>query len=178
MPLPGVLSVLRPYHGEGRTIQFQRIPIGAKRDPLAPRSTFYRRLSYNVVAGSGLILVSLAIGVAGYAGFAGLGPVDAFLNAAMILGGMGPVDTLTSDAAKIFAGIYAIYSGVTIMLTATVAMIAGGLGSLSGAFVLAIAISVLQNVSLIFIPGVWSLGVTFLIFVIFMLFRPKGLFAS
>lgn len=89
------------------------------RDPLAPRSAFYRRLSYNILAGGGLILVSLAIGVAGYAGFAGLAPVDAFLNAAMILGGMGPVDTLTSDAAKIFAGIYAIYSGVTIIGVAT-----------------------------------------------------------
>jgi hypothetical protein len=57
----------------------------------------------------------LAIGVAGYGWFAHLDLVDAFLNAAMIAGGMGPVDVLTGDAAKIFAGVYAIVSGVVII---------------------------------------------------------------
>jgi branched-chain amino acid transport system permease protein len=69
------------------------------------------------------------------------------------------------------------YNGVTPLLTATIAMIAGGVGSITGAFVLAIVIAELQNMSLLFIPGEWSLGVTFFIFVIFMLFRPTGLFA-
>ncbi len=70
------------------------------------------------------------------------------------------------------------YNGVTPLLTATIAMIAGGVGSITGAFVLSIAIAVLQNLSLLLIPGEWSIGVTFFIFVIFMLFRPTGLFAA
>ena len=70
------------------------------------------------------------------------------------------------------------YNGVTPLLTATIAMIAGGVGSITGAFVLAIVITELQNMSLLFIPGEWSIGVTFFIFVIFMLFRPTGLFAA
>jgi branched-chain amino acid transport system permease protein len=70
------------------------------------------------------------------------------------------------------------YGGVTPLLTATIAMIAGGVGSISGAFVLAVGIAVLQNLSLLVIPGEWSIGITFFIFVIFMLFRPTGLFAK
>lgn len=70
------------------------------------------------------------------------------------------------------------YNGVTPLLTATIAMIAGGVGSITGAFVLSVVIAELQNLSLLFIPGEWSIGVTFFIFVIFMLFRPTGLFAK
>jgi len=70
------------------------------------------------------------------------------------------------------------YNGVTPLLTATIAMIAGGVGSITGAFVLAVVIAELQNLSLLLIPGEWSIGVTFFIFVIFMLFRPTGLFAA
>jgi len=70
------------------------------------------------------------------------------------------------------------YNGVTPLLTATIAMIAGGVGSITGAFVLAIAIAELQNLSLLMMPGEWSIGITFFIFVIFMLFRPTGLFAA
>jgi len=70
------------------------------------------------------------------------------------------------------------YGGITPLLTATIAMIAGGVGSISGAFVLSIAIAELQNLSLLAIPGEWSIGITFFIFVIFMLFRPTGLFSA
>jgi branched-chain amino acid transport system permease protein len=70
------------------------------------------------------------------------------------------------------------YNGVTPLLTATIAMIAGGVGSITGAFVLSVGIAVLQNLSLLVMPGEWSIGVTFFIFVIFMLFRPTGLFAA
>lgn len=59
---------------------------------------------------------SLLIGMAGYMGLAHLRLVDAFLNAAMILGGMGPVDVLSDDAAKLFAGVYALYSGVIFLV--------------------------------------------------------------
>jgi branched-chain amino acid transport system permease protein len=69
------------------------------------------------------------------------------------------------------------YGGITVLLTATIAMIAGGVGSITGAFLLSLVIAVVQNLSLLFIPGEWSIGVTFFIFVIFMLFRPRGLFA-
>jgi hypothetical protein len=64
-----------------------------------------------------LILVSLAIGMAGYHSLALMGWIDAFVNAAMILGGMGPVDPLTNDAAKLFAGVYAMYCGVVFIAT-------------------------------------------------------------
>jgi branched-chain amino acid transport system permease protein len=70
------------------------------------------------------------------------------------------------------------YNGVTPLLTATIAVIAGGVGSITGAFVLSVAIAVLQNLSLLVMPGEWSIGVTFFVFVIFMLFRPTGLFAA
>ena len=70
------------------------------------------------------------------------------------------------------------YNGVTPLLTATIAMIAGGVGSITGAFVLSVGIAVVQNLSLLVMPGEWSIGVTFFIFVIFMLFRPTGLFVA
>lgn len=70
------------------------------------------------------------------------------------------------------------FGGLPMLLTATIAMIAGGVGSITGAFLVAIAIAVLQNLSLLVMPGEWSIGITFFIFVIFMLFRPRGLFAT
>ncbi len=70
------------------------------------------------------------------------------------------------------------YGGITPLLTATIAMIAGGVGSITGAFALSIVIAELQNLSLLVMPGEWSIGITFFIFVIFMLFRPTGLFAA
>ena len=70
------------------------------------------------------------------------------------------------------------YGGITPLLTATIAMIAGGVGSIAGAFLLSVVIVVLQNLSLLVMPGQWSIGITFFIFVVFMLFRPRGLFAA
>ena len=58
--------------------------------------------------------------MAGYIWIAGQSPVDAFLNAAMLLGGMGPVGELPSDAAKIFAGCYALYAGIVFIASAGV----------------------------------------------------------
>lgn len=69
------------------------------------------------------------------------------------------------------------YTGTTVLLTATIAVIAGGIGSLAGAFTLGVIITILQNLSLLVISGEWSVGITFFIFLIFMLFRPSGLFA-
>lgn len=70
-----------------------------------------RYLSYALA----LVAISMALGVWGYMHFAHLRFVDAFLNASMILGGMGPVDPLPSDAAKYFASFYALYSGITLL---------------------------------------------------------------
>jgi hypothetical protein len=67
-----------------------------------------------------LILISLLIGVLGYHYIAHLNWVDSLLNASMILTGMGPVDRLESDAAKIFASIYSIFSGVAFLSTVAI----------------------------------------------------------
>jgi len=60
---------------------------------------------------TGLLSIALLIGIAGYHWIAGLCVVDAILNASMIMTGMGPVDALNSTAAKLFASVYAIFSG-------------------------------------------------------------------
>jgi hypothetical protein len=89
-----------------------------KGQPLAPNAVFRSRLRDNVLAGAMIVAAALAVGMAGYEYFARMGPVDAFLNSAMILSGMGPVGELTNNAAKIFAGIYAIFCGLLIFAVA------------------------------------------------------------
>ncbi len=64
------------------------------------------------LAGSSVLLAVLGIGMAGYMAFAEFSAMDSFLNAAMLLGGMGPVGELPNDAAKFFAGCYALFSGI------------------------------------------------------------------
>ena len=65
-----------------------------------------------------LLAGSLAIGILGYMLFEGLPWVDAFLNASMLLGGMGPVNPPQSTAGKLFAGFYALYAGLVFIATA------------------------------------------------------------
>lgn len=86
-----------------------------RRKPLLPRAAFLRRLLGFAGAAGALLAFSLALGTVGYHWLAGLAWIDALLNAAMILTGMGPVDRLDSDAAKLFATAYAIYSGVAFL---------------------------------------------------------------
>jgi hypothetical protein len=81
-------------------------------EKLMPRNLFLRRLAKYALISLGLILVSLLIGMLGYNTLDGYSWVDSFLNAAMLMGGMGPVGTLHSDAGKVFAGIYALYCGL------------------------------------------------------------------
>jgi hypothetical protein len=69
-----------------------------------------------------LTTVGVAIGIAGYAGFEGMSFIDAFVNAAMILSGMGPLGELKSTAGKIFAGSYAIFSGLIIVIATGVVL--------------------------------------------------------
>lgn len=67
-----------------------------------------------------LVLVSLAAGMVGYMGLGRMSAVDAFLNSCMLLGGMGPVGELPTDAAKIFAGCFALYAGLVFIASATI----------------------------------------------------------
>jgi len=79
---------------------------------LASPKHFRHRMLKATVISLIIFVVSLSAGVIGYHSLADLPWVDSFLNASMILGGMGPVDNLTNNAAKIFAGCYALFSGV------------------------------------------------------------------
>ncbi len=91
-----------------------------KHEPLLSRQEFVRRMvSYAAVAVA-IIFGSIFIGMLGYHVYEGLSWVDSFVNAAMILGGMGPVNTLHTDAGKYFAGFYALYSGLVFLLAAGV----------------------------------------------------------
>lgn len=76
-----------------------------------------RRLIEHLLVAAVILAVSLVIGIWGYWHFAGLAPLDGFLNAAMLLSGMGPVATLDRPEAKLFAGIYALYCGVVFVVT-------------------------------------------------------------
>lgn len=81
-------------------------------EPLLPRRLFISRMIGHAVMAIAVILAALAVGMFGYRYLEGLGWLDSFLNASMILGGMGPVTELHSTAAKLFAGIYALFSGL------------------------------------------------------------------
>ncbi len=85
-------------------------------DRLLPRRKFLKRLVKFALISIGLIIISLVIGMLGYYSFEGLSWVDAFLNAAMLMGGMGQINTLQTDAGKIFAGIYALYCGMVLLI--------------------------------------------------------------
>jgi hypothetical protein len=88
-----------------------------RKDQLLPPREFVLRLGWSVAAGAALIAFSLSVGILGYHFIGKLSWIDAFLDAAMILSGMGPVAPLTSDAAKVFAGCYAIYCGIALIGT-------------------------------------------------------------
>ena len=83
-----------------------------KHHKLAPVSVFMRRMAVYLGVVMLLIIGVLCIGIAGYHWLAGLHWVDALLNASMILGGMGPVNPLTNTGAKVFASVYALFSGL------------------------------------------------------------------
>lgn len=82
---------------------------------LLPREQFLRRVARHGGLSLLIIGLSLAIGVVGYRAVAGLDWIDAFLNASMILTGMGPVDPMPTPGAKVFASLYALYSGIVFL---------------------------------------------------------------
>ena len=67
-------------------------------------------------------MASLLLGIWGYAHYEGLGWRDAFLNAAMLLGGMGPVDPPRTDGGKLFAGLYALYAGLVFLIAIAIVL--------------------------------------------------------
>lgn len=81
-----------------------------------PVKKFYRRILNHFIVSLILMSVSLYIGMLGYHLFENLSWIDSFINAAMILGGMGPVEIPQTFAGKIFAGFYALYSGVIFLV--------------------------------------------------------------
>jgi hypothetical protein len=92
----------------------------SRTQPPLSRPRFERRMGLHLGAVLALLVLSLAIGMAGYMGFEHLSWQEAFVNAAMLLGGMGPVDNPKSDAGKIFAGLYALYAGLVFIISAGV----------------------------------------------------------
>jgi hypothetical protein len=94
----------KPRH---RVLRFER-----KYDQLAPASVFLQRMTASLALALVLIAIALLIGVAGYHCLGGFNWIDSLLEASMILGGMGPVNQLSDNAAKIFASAYALFSGL------------------------------------------------------------------
>jgi hypothetical protein len=91
-----------------------------RRSPLLPVRLYYTRLAQHAAFAGLVVLVSLGAGMAGYAYFEGLGWIDAFLNSAMLLGGMGPVDAPKTSGGKLFAGCYALYAGLVFLVTGSI----------------------------------------------------------
>ena len=87
-------------------------------EPLLPFESFMQRFLRSVALGIGLIVLSLLAGMTGYHFLEDLSWIDAFTNASMILSGMGPLAQPQTDAGKIFAGLYALYSGLAVLIIA------------------------------------------------------------
>lgn len=87
-----------------------------RKAPLLPRQAFFARLARTAALGLVMIAVSLGIGMAGYHAFENLSWIDAFANAAMILSGMGPLTPLQTSSGKLFAGCYALFSGLALVI--------------------------------------------------------------
>jgi len=84
----------------------------------ATKAQFLRRMAGHFAAAGSVLAVSLGGGMIGYARLEGLAWRDAFLNAAMLLGGMGPVNAPLTNAGKLFAGAYALYAGLVFIVMA------------------------------------------------------------
>ena len=86
---------------------------------MSAREYAFRQLKF-LLAALLIIGLSLAVGTWGYSHYAGFATIDAFLNASMILAGMGPMGELPNDGAKLFASLYALYSGIALLTTVAV----------------------------------------------------------
>jgi len=88
----------------------------SRHEPLLGRGQFARRLARNLGASAILIGLSLLVGMAGYHHFEKMAWIDAYASAAMILSGMGPLGPMESTGGKLFAGTYALYSGLVVII--------------------------------------------------------------
>ncbi len=88
-----------------------------KSEPLISLKKFFNRVFFHLLAALAVIAISLGIGVIGYHLTEGLSWIDSLLNASMILGGMGPVDKIVTDGGKIFASLYALFSGIIFLVS-------------------------------------------------------------
>jgi hypothetical protein len=91
-----------------------------KTHQILPFNKFMVRLVKYFLFSSLLIAFSLAIGTIGYYYFAHISWIDSFYNASLILTGMGPVDAMPTDGAKLFASFYALFSGIAFLSTVAV----------------------------------------------------------
>jgi hypothetical protein len=91
-----------------------------RHQPIISRKSFLQRQITFFFIAVIIILGSLVIGMFGYHFLEGLSWIDALLNSAMILGGMGQVNTLITAGGKIFASIYALYSGVVFLVVVAI----------------------------------------------------------
>ncbi len=90
-----------------------------KTQPVATRRLFIRRLGINLGAAVAILIPSLLIGMIGYVVFEGKNWVEAYDYASMILSGMGPFEEARTNAGRIFEGTYALYSGLTVVIVAS-----------------------------------------------------------
>ena len=95
----------------------------SSREPPISLTRFAWRLVLHFSAGALFVLGSLGAGMAGYEHYENLDWRDAFLNAAMLLGGMGPVESPATPAGKLFAGLYALYAGLVFLILAGVMLV-------------------------------------------------------
>ncbi len=93
-----------------------------KHQPLLPRRAFHARMLKSTAVTAAIVAFSLAVGTAGYHWLGELAWIDAFLNASMILTGMGPVGEMKATAGKLFAAFYALYSGIAFLTIVAVLM--------------------------------------------------------
>jgi len=89
----------------------------SRHQPILSRPRFVHRLLTHTMWALGVLAFSLGIGMAGYVLLEHLSWIDAFLNAAMLLGGMGPVNPPQTAGGKLFAGLYALYAGLVFIVT-------------------------------------------------------------
>jgi hypothetical protein len=93
-----------------------------RRERILPFRAFLWRVVRHAGVAAVVIAGSLAGGMAGYAHFEHLSWLDSFLNAAMLLGGMGPVESPQTPGGKLFAGLYALYAGIVFLVVAGIVL--------------------------------------------------------
>jgi hypothetical protein len=87
-----------------------------KSKPLLSRHAFRKRMLFFIILSGSVVVLSLFLGMLGYRVFEQFSWTDSFLNAAMLMGGMGPMGELKTEAGKLFAGFYALYCGLVFII--------------------------------------------------------------